>query len=86
MKTVKQITGIWLGKQARMVMIPDVRAVACIGLTDGLAVREKDGKDAVGIPLLRRWKSHATDRERIRGEKARHGLCFSRQQRRNRVC
>lgn len=33
---------------------PDVRAVACIGLTDGLAVREKDGKDAVGIPFLRR--------------------------------
>ncbi len=116
MKTVKQITGIWLGKQARMVMMlsvthrknilfpaqtpenavgfvlaehtnhPDVRAVACIGLTDGLAVREKDGKDAVGIPLLRRRKSHATDRESIRGEKARHGLCFSRQQRRNRVC
>lgn len=33
---------------------PDVRAVACIGLTDGLAVWEKDGKDAVGIPFLRR--------------------------------
>jgi len=24
MKTVKQITGIWFGKQARMVMIPSV--------------------------------------------------------------
>lgn len=74
MKTVKQITGIWLGKQARMVMIlsvthrknilfpaqtpenavgfvlaehtnhPDVRAVACIGLTDGLAVRERTAR------------------------------------------